>query len=68
MKVSRIIIWIKETKKELSSLIHPRSVKVMKLDGKTVEHNVVRSANAYFIVYMLIFAGSVLLVSLNELD
>ncbi len=68
MKVSRIIIWIKEPKTDLSSLIHPRSVKVMKLDGKTVEHNVVRSANAYFIVYMLIFAGSVLLVSLNELD
>ena len=68
MKVSRIIIWIKETKKELSSLIHPRSVKVMKLDGKSVEHNVVRSANAYFIVYMLIFAGSVLLVSLDEFD
>lgn len=68
MKVSRFIIWIKETLKELASLIHPRSVKVMKLEGKPIEHNIVRSANAYFIVYILIFASSVLLVSLDEFD
>lgn len=68
MKVSRFIIWIKETLKELASLIHPRSVKVMKLEGKPIEHNIVRSANAYFIVYILIFSSSVLLVSLDEFD
>lgn len=68
MKVSRVLIWLKETKKELASLIHPRSVKVTKLDGKPLDHNIMRSANAYFIVYMLIFACSVLLVSLDEFD
>ena len=40
----------------------------MKLEGKPIEHNIVRSANAYFIVYILIFASSVLLVSLDEFD
>lgn len=68
MKVSRIIIWLKETLKELASLIHPRSVKAVKLEGKPMEHNVVRSANAFFIVYMFIFAVSILLVSLDEFD
>ena len=68
MKVSRIMIWVKETRKELASLIHPRSVKVMKLEGKAIEHNVARSANAFFIVYVLIFAVSVLIVSLDNFD
>ena len=68
MKVSRIIIWVKETKKEISSLLHPRSVKVLKMEGKAIEHNVVRSVNAYFIAYFLIFALSVLTVSLDNFD
>lgn len=68
MKVSRIIIWVKETKKEIASLLHPRSVKVLKMEGKAIEHNVVRSVNAYFIAYFLIFAISVLVVSLDNFD
>lgn len=68
MKVSRIVIWVKEAKKELLSLIHPRSIKVLKMEGKAIGDDVVRSANAYFIVYFLIFAGSVLLVSLDNFD
>lgn len=68
MKVSRIIIWVKETKKEISSLLHPRSVKVLKMEGKAIEHNVVRSVNAYFITYFLIFVLSVLAVSLDNFD
>lgn len=68
MKVSRIIIGAKAALKELSSLIHPRSVKVLKLEGKPLEHNVIRSVNAYFIAYALLFWLSVLLVSLDNFD
>lgn len=68
MKVSRIIIWAKEALKELLSLIHPRSVKVMKLEKKAIEHTVTRSANAFLIAYLLIFSLSVLIVSLDNFD
>lgn len=68
MKVSRIIIWTKESLKELFSLIHPRSVKVMKLENKPIEHTVTRSANAFLIAYLLIFSASVLIVSLDNYD
>jgi len=68
MKVSRIMIWVKETRKEISYLLHPRSVKILKMEGKAIEHNVVRSVNAYFITYFLIFAFSVLVVSLDNFD
>lgn len=68
IKVSRIAIAIKTVRKELSFLIHPRSVKVLKFEGKTIEHTVLRSINTYLIAYLLIFVTSILLVSLNNFD
>lgn len=68
IKVSRVAIAVKTVKKELSSLIHPRSVKVLKYEGKAIEHTVLRSINTYLITYMLIFALSTLLISLDNFD
>ncbi len=68
IKVSRIIIASKAVKKELSSLIHPRSVRVLKLEGKGLEHTVVRSVNAFILAYIMIFVLSMLVVSLDNLD
>lgn len=68
IKVSRVAIAVKTVKKELSSLIHPRSVKVLKYEGKAIEHTVLRSINTYLIAYMLIFALSTLLISLDNFD
>lgn len=68
IKVSRIAIAFKTVKKELNSMIHPRSVKILKYEGKPIEHNVLRSINTYLIAYLMIFTGSLLLISLNEFD
>lgn len=68
MKVSRIVIASKTVRKEFSHLIHPRSVKVLKFDGKVIEHSVIRGVNVYIIVYFMILFGSILLVSLDGKD
>ena len=68
MKVSRIIILFKTLGKELSYLVHKRSVKILKFDGMKIEHEVLRSINVFFVSYLFIFAASVLLVSLDNLD
>ena len=68
MKVSRVMIAFKEIKKELASVIHPRSVKVLKYEGKALDHNTHRSINAFIIVYFIILGVSVLLVSLDNFD
>lgn len=68
IKVSRVAIAFKTVKKELSSLIHPRSVKVLKYEGKVIEHTVLRSINTFLITYMLIFTLSILIISLDNLD
>ena len=68
IKISRIVMAAKTVKKELRSLIHPRSIKILKFEGKPIEHTVLRSLNTYLITYMIIFALSVLVISLDNLD
>ncbi len=68
MKISRILIMLKTIFKELSYLIHKRSIKVLKFDGKKIEHETMRSINVFFISYIMIFAASVLIVSLDNFD
>lgn len=65
IKVSRILIGVKTIRKELVSYIHPRSVKKVTIDGKTVEHEVLRSINVYIITYLIIFSASILLVAFD---
>ena len=68
MKVSRVVIAIKTVLKEMLCLIHPRSVHVLKFEGRVIEHHVIRSVNTYIIGYMIVMIVSVLLVSLNDFD
>ena len=68
IKVSRFLIMLKTVKKELIQLLHPRSVRRIQIDGKAIEHEVVRSTNVYMGVYLFIFAFSMLLIALNNFD
>ncbi len=68
MKVSRILIWLKTIVREIRLFIQPKSVNQIKMDGKKVSPEVVRSTNAYLVVYMIIFVCSLLLLSLDNFD
>ena len=68
VKVSRVIIGSKTIRKELQHFVHPRSVKILKFEGKPIEHAVLRGINVYFLTYIIIFAVSVILVALDEKD
>ncbi len=68
MKVIRIIILVKTGIKEVAHALHPRSVKAVRIDGKKVSGETVKSVLAYFAIEMLIIAGSVLVLSLENFD
>ena len=68
IKVSRLVILVKTIKKELHTLLHPRSLKKLKMDGHTLEHETVRATNVFLIAYVLIFSFSVLLVAFDGND
>ena len=68
LKVSRLMILIKTIFKELTSYTHPKSIVKIKMDDKPIEHEVVRSANVYFITYMIIFVVSVFCLTFENKD
>ena len=53
----------KTARKELTLCLHPNAVKKVKMDGKVIPHEVVRTTNIFLFVYVLIFGLSVLLIS-----
>lgn len=67
-KISRLVLLFKEVKKEFTLLVHPRNVKTVKMDGKAVTHDVMRTTSVYLVVYIGIFALSYLLVSIDNKD
>ena len=68
IKVSRILILCKAAKKEFQLYLHPNAVKKIKMDQKTITHDILRSTNIYLTLYLLIFAVSILLISLDNFD
>ena len=68
IKISRFQIMFKAIKREIESYIHPRTVKKIHLDGKTVDSDIERSVALYFFIYLLIFVGSMLVVAFEGHD
>ena len=65
-KVSRIMICVKTGAAEIRHLLHPRAVQVVRLEGKPVENALIRSTFGYLALYLLIFIGSTLFLSLQR--
>ena len=66
IKISRIIIAWKNLKNEISSFVHPKRVQIIRLEGRKVGNDVVKSVNVYFVLYFLIFIASVFLISIEN--
>ncbi len=66
IKVSRLVILSKTVKKEMRQYLHPNSVAKVTVGGKMIPHEVVRSVNVFFVAHALIFALSMLLISLDN--
>ena len=65
IKCSRILLLGKSVKKELMCLIHPRLVRVNKMDGQRVAHEVIRSINVFVVAYAGIFIVSLLIIAFS---
>lgn len=55
LKVSRVVILFKMIKKEFKHMLHPRSVSIVKMDGKQLDSTTLNSVSTYFALYMLCF-------------
>lgn len=68
MKVSRIVILWKEGYRQMKKSISPNKVEVVRFNGKRVAPELVTSIAGFLILYLLIFLGSLLLISLDGFD
>ncbi len=68
IKVSRFIILGKQVSREFHRMLHPNSVKKIKMDEKPIPDEVVQSTNVYMVIYAMVFALSVILIALDNLD
>ncbi len=68
LKVSRVIILIKSMRRELTRLIHPRSVKTLKLEGKRLDEQILSTTASYLMVYTACLVVVFLILSFDKFD
>ncbi len=68
LKVMRILIMCKTAFREIKCVLNPRAVVSVKCDGKAIDKEVVRSVSFYFVLFMLLAAISMLILSLDGHD
>lgn len=65
LKVSRVVLLFKTVRRELRKMIHPRSVNVIKFEGKKVEDSTLNGVGIYFAIYMILLLAVFLLISID---
>jgi trk/ktr system potassium uptake protein len=68
MKVVRVLLCLKHSVLQVTRLIHPRQVRILKLDGKPVGDNVIQSILGFFALYMGIFLFASLIMAALGVD
>ncbi len=66
LKVSRALILFKSLRNEMQRVVHPRSVKVIRVDGKVQNEALVRSVAMYLVAYVIVLIASTFLVSVDN--
>lgn len=68
LKVSRVIILVKSMRRELTHLLHPRSVKALKLEGKRLDEQTLSTTASYLMMYSACLVIIFLLLSFDKFD
>ncbi len=66
IKVSRLVIFSKASRQEVRKLLHPRTVSVVRMEGKPIGPDLLRSTLTFFVMYIGCLAIGVILLSLGE--
>lgn len=68
LKISRVIIVAKSFVAEIRSLINPKEIVTVRLNGTTVDKKTLESTRIYVAAYMILLCISTLIISLDGLD
>jgi trk system potassium uptake protein TrkH len=68
MKVMRVLLLMKQGLREVDTLIHPRSIKPIKIGGRVLSERTVEAVWGFFAVYILVFVVLTLAMMATGLD
>lgn len=68
IKVSRVVMLIKNCKRELQRMLHPRSVAVVRFEGKRVDNTTINAVSSYLAIYTLFFCLIVFIIGIENFD
>lgn len=66
IKCSRVLVLFRSARREVRSIIHPRSVSVVRLDGEPLPEQTVRTTQCFFILYFFLIFAAALVVGLDN--
>ena len=68
IKCARVVILFRTLKARLRQMLHPRSVNLVRMEGKTVSDDTIQGVYTYMTAYCAIAILSMLLLSLDDLS
>lgn len=68
LKQIRVLIMLKSIKRMIRRFLHPRTIMLIKADGKNVDEDQVSSIGLFCFSYFLIFGVAIILVSIDNYD
>ena len=68
LKVSRLVLLFRTARRDLTHILHPRSVGVVHLDGKKVDEETLNSLSTYCALYFALLLVTFLLLCIEPFD
>ncbi len=65
LKCARLLLLLKSLRRNVSQILRPKKVKVIRVNEKPIDEKIIANTGAYFFVYVAILVVSILIVSLD---
>lgn len=66
IKVARFILVFKTVRNRIARVVHPRTVKAVRFEGKIMDEETISGVMAYFVLYALCFLAILLVLSFEK--
>ncbi len=66
LKCARVLLLFKSLRRNLSEILRPQKVKVIRVNGKVVSEKILSNTASYLFIYVFILAVSTLLISVDN--
>jgi trk system potassium uptake protein TrkH len=66
LKVARLLILVKSLRRNITKVLNPRKIRMVRNNGAVMNEAIIENTNAYFAAYVLIIICSYILISLDN--